>query len=162
MVEILVGNKKLQLLVDSGARITMITQKLFTETWSERSLSPPDRSPISYEGRKIELLGFIEDFLVFKGRRIRGKIYVAVKGLNILGWFHQGLFGMVLKPGTKEQVMLVACEDEGAKWKSKYPSVFGNTLGKITGFRHKIIVRWCYPYQAQAKRGSFQCKRRSQ
>lgn len=147
IVDIQVGEKSLPLLVDSGARITMITKKLFEETWGDSIvLSPPDHSPVSYEGRKIELLGFFEDKMYFKGRCIKGKIYVAIKGLNILGWFHQGLFGMVLKPGTQEQVLVVgSCVDVEQRWKTKYLTVFGECLGKVKGFKHKIVKQGAAP-----------------
>ncbi|XP_078528339.1 NACHT, LRR and PYD domains-containing protein 12-like [Lissotriton helveticus] len=96
VAEIIIGGKPLNLLVDSGARITMLTKELFLETWGERMLLPPDRSPVSSKGRKIDLMGYFEDDLLFKGRKMRGKVYIAVKGLNILGWYHQGLFDDVL------------------------------------------------------------------
>ncbi|XP_069086423.1 uncharacterized protein [Pleurodeles waltl] len=141
LVDIRVGDKWLRLLVDSGARITMITLNLFHNTWGDRKLLPPDRSRVSYEGRKIDLEGYIEDSLEFKGRRIFGKIYVAYKGLNILGWYHQGLFGMVLKPGAKEQVLVVGNSESKAPFEEAFPSIFALSLGKIAGFKHKIKVK---------------------
>ena len=140
-VDILVGNKTVNLLVDSGAKITMITQALFRHKWGDRPLSPPDRCPVSYEGQKIDLLGYFEDTMEFRGRRIKGKVYVAVKGLDILGWYHQGLFRMILKTGAKEQVLVVGINEESEKWKAKYPKVFGESLGKIKGFKHKIRIK---------------------
>ncbi|KAJ1126815.1 hypothetical protein NDU88_005221 [Pleurodeles waltl] len=121
----------------------MITSDLFKKTWGSRKLFPPDRALVSYEGRRIELEGFIEDVLEFKGRKIWGKVYVAVKGLNILGWFHQGLFGMVLRLGTSEQVMVVK-DYSGLNLQTlhmMFPGVFEKKLGCIKGFKHRIKIK---------------------
>lgn len=140
-VDIIVGDKSVKLLVDSGARISMITSELYDYTWPGRLLCPPDRKAISYEGREIDLAGYIEDIMEFKGRKIWGKLYVATRGLNILGWFHQGLFGMILQPGAAEQVLAVR-DDPGLEGLvSEFPRVFSGELGKIKGFQHKIVVK---------------------
>ncbi|XP_078503469.1 uncharacterized protein LOC144762184 [Lissotriton helveticus] len=148
-----VGDKIITLLVDSGARVTMITQKLFDVTWPERNLLPPDRTPVSYEGRRIALLGFFEDIIQFRGRRIFGKVYVSLKSLNILGWFHQGLFKMILRPGSKEQISIdescdnveslavIVSSDNVESLISRFPRVFGSSLGIIKGFNHEIRVK---------------------
>lgn len=138
-VEISVGDRVLKLLVDSGARISMITLDLYTATWPNRPLLPPDRKAVSYEGREINLSGYIEEVMEFRGRRIAGKLYVAHKGLNILGWFHQGLFGMVLRPGTKAQVLAIRDDPDLEDLVNKFPYVFSGELGKIRDFQHKII-----------------------
>lgn len=135
------GDVRLRLLVDSGARITMIAHELFKKSWGDRTLFPPDRAPVSYEGRRIELEGYIEDVLEFKGRKIQGKIYVAVRRLNILGWYHQGLFGMVLKPGTSKQVLVVQDMAGSLSLEQEFPKVFSDTLGKMAGFKHKIRIK---------------------
>lgn len=72
-VEISVGDHVLRLLVDSGARISMITLDLYQATWPNRVLLPPDRKAVSYEGREINLSGYIEEIMEFKGRRICGQ-----------------------------------------------------------------------------------------
>lgn len=147
-VDIEIGGKRVSLLVDSGARITVLTHEKYNEVWGTRKLQPPDRSPVSYEGRTIELAGYFEDTLVFKGRKIQGKVYVAIKGLNILGWYHQGLFKMVLRPGTKNQVSILRDQvsflrsddfvEQLSEW---FSSVFGGGLGQVKGFTHVIKVK---------------------
>ena len=140
-VDITIGDKTLHLLVDSGARISMITYDLFKNTWPNRTLFPPDKTPVSYEGKKIDTVGYFEDTLGFKGREVEGKIYVARKGLNILGWLHQGQFKMILRPGTQEQVMVIKEQFDVEELSKNYPMVFSDNLGIIKGFKHKIKVK---------------------
>ena len=56
--------------------------------------------------------GYFEEDLEFKGRRIKGKIYVAKKGLNILGLVHQGFFEKILKTRSRGQVFVGNTNDE--------------------------------------------------
>lgn len=74
--------------------------------------------------------------MVFKGRKIFGRDYVSINGWCIQGWFHQSLFKIVLRPGTKDQVLV------GAEViTTKFPALFSDKLVTIKGFQHKIVVK---------------------
>ena len=48
---------------------------------------------------------------------------------------------MVLKPGTREQILVVDTNNVSCEWIKDFPTVFSDVLGKIKGFKHKIKMK---------------------
>ena len=63
-----VGEASIQLLVDSGSKITIISRNTYTFSGLSLPLAPPDVNPGSYNGDRINLEGVIETNVCFKDR----------------------------------------------------------------------------------------------
>ncbi|KAJ1103653.1 hypothetical protein NDU88_001074 [Pleurodeles waltl] len=105
-VDVIIEGTKIKLLVDTGARLTIIAQDKYKESWSSKILYPPDVATVAFEGSKIDLLGYLWASLTILGKTLRGKIYVAKKGINVLGLLHQAEFNLLIKPGRDKPVVI--------------------------------------------------------
>ncbi|KAJ1122730.1 hypothetical protein NDU88_001215 [Pleurodeles waltl] len=136
MCEVLVEGKKLVLMADSGSPWTIIVQdyfeRMFEGIWDMTDLNESDIVAESFEGTTIDVMGFVETEIVFKERRANIKLYVAAKGVNVLGWKDQGKLNIILNPRSKEQVLAVG-SGENKEWIiDKFPQVFAKELGYMT------------------------------
>ncbi|XP_078496474.1 uncharacterized protein LOC144752415 [Lissotriton helveticus] len=155
-VDVIIGKDHVQLLVDTGARITIISQDKYTKFWHDKSLLPPDILTVAFEGSRINLLGFFWADINVLGVTIKGKVYVAKKGINVLGLIHQAEIGLTIKPGLANPVFIdkqirdtpvttinnnTLCTHTHDTWEQKFSKIFENRLGKITNFQHTIRVK---------------------
>lgn len=82
--------KTTSLLIDSGAKITIISKEFYVKKNKHKvKIYPPDITPDAYGGEPIELLGYFCSPLEYKNRIINAKVYISQKGDSILNWFHQ-------------------------------------------------------------------------
>ncbi|KAJ1119376.1 hypothetical protein NDU88_007562, partial [Pleurodeles waltl] len=73
---------------------------------------------------------------------IMGCVYVVEKGRCLLGWSEQRALGIVLNPNSEDQVLAVLHDDPKVeKWRSKFPLLFGDKLGCLKKFQHRIVLR---------------------
>ncbi|XP_078506170.1 uncharacterized protein LOC144763964 [Lissotriton helveticus] len=95
--------------------------------------------------------------LVDTGVTIKGKVYVARRGINVLGLIHQAEIGLTIKPGLanpvfidkqfKQDVSVTSVTNSTSRthidsdWEQKFSTIFEDRLGKITNFQHSIRVK---------------------
>lgn len=105
--------EKVLLMVDSGSPWTIITQDYYQEMLANKmsfdKLRDPDIIAESFDGAKINIVGYFIVELQFKGRCVIAKLYIAPKGVNVLGWRDQYKLGIILNPRSDEPVTL--CDD---------------------------------------------------
>ncbi|KAJ1180778.1 hypothetical protein NDU88_005994 [Pleurodeles waltl] len=122
-----VDGVKVSMMMDSGAKLTLISEsdylKYFVNTVS---LLLPDDTPFSYGGKPIELKGYLEAKIAFKGNMIEGKVYIPVVGDTILGWPHQKMLNIVLNPVAVPQVQVQKVCGWGEELLNEFPEVFSN------------------------------------
>ena len=149
-VQVLIEGVEISLLVDTGARITIISKDKYENLSSSKHLLPPDVLTVAFEGSRIELLGYFWTTLQVLGKSIKGKVYVAFKGINILGLIHQAELDIIIRPGSKTPVSLaqdnkvisqVLKTSDRILWLEKYKEVFEDKLGKITDFVYTIKMK---------------------
>lgn len=138
--------KDLQLLADSGSPWTVITKQYCLEMLGEvidcDALCKPDITAQNFDGSCIDFLGFQEVPITFQQSKAFIKLYVAVKGVNVLGWRDQAKLGIVLNPRKREPVMVIAVTTDFAEqFVGLFPDVFTEKLGKLKGFSHRIKVK---------------------
>ncbi|KAJ1164009.1 hypothetical protein NDU88_004456 [Pleurodeles waltl] len=143
--EVQIAGRRLELMADSGSPWTIVTQDYFKQVfegiWDLTDLKEPDIIAESFEGRTIDVTGFVETGITFKERRANIKLYVAVKGVNVLGWRDQGKLGVILNPRCSEPVLVIESR-EATEWiTSKFPQVFTSKLGKLINYSHRIKVK---------------------
>lgn len=118
----------LELMADSGSPWrTIITKKYFVEKCRDcldvDNMRASDIVAESFDGTAIDIIGYNPVELEFKGRKAQTKMYVAEKGVNVLGWKDQWT-NVVRRP-------LV----------SNFPNVFYDKLSKLTEYSHMIKVQ---------------------
>lgn len=77
---------RMEALVDSCAWYIIMNKDKFDNLWPGKELHKSEGSPGSYTGHRIPILGFAWADLEFESRKCHGKVYVADKGVMILGW----------------------------------------------------------------------------
>ncbi|XP_078533910.1 gypsy retrotransposon integrase-like protein 1 [Lissotriton helveticus] len=146
----------IQLLVDTGARITIVSYDKYSHFWHDKCLLPPDVLSVAFEGSRINLLGYFWAEISIFNKVIKGKVYVAKRGINVLDLIHQAEFGVTIKPGLPNPVFIEECNIPHSMsspsvpvcnilndklWELKFKKVFEDRLGKITNFQHFIKVK---------------------
>lgn len=70
-----VNNDGVEIMVDSGAHFTLISDVVFVKYCIDKAeLFEPDVKPFSYGGKPIELVGYFEGHFSFKGNEADGKV----------------------------------------------------------------------------------------
>ncbi|KAJ1170213.1 hypothetical protein NDU88_002094 [Pleurodeles waltl] len=115
----------IQVLADSGSPYTMIGVKNWQIIFGEdyNSLTEPDINPVSYGGSKIEVNGYRIMEIQFQGRTTIGKVYVAKRGNNLLGWRHQRDMGIKLDPNSESQVIVVNDDNADLRIFKEFPEL---------------------------------------
>ncbi|KAJ1095977.1 hypothetical protein NDU88_001126 [Pleurodeles waltl] len=136
-------NRTVTVLADSGSPYTMVGDKNWQAIFGETLdfLSKPDINLISYGGAKIEVVGYKVMKIQFRDRVTVGKVYVAKRGNNLLGWRHQRDMGIKLDPNSDDQVMVVSNANDSMEIFKEFPGVFSEKLGCLASFEHKIILK---------------------
>ncbi|KAJ1197928.1 hypothetical protein NDU88_001772 [Pleurodeles waltl] len=87
--QVYVGDVNVEMLFDSGEWLTLISNEVFDEHFSDKiKLLDPDVIPGAYGGEIIQLKGYFESVLSFKNKSVYGKIYVLIKGDSVISWPH--------------------------------------------------------------------------
>ena len=149
------------MLFDSGAKISIIASRFFTENLAKNiNLREPDIRPKAYGGKPIELMGYFEGSIRYKDRQVTGKIYVSKKGDSILSWWHQKDLYVMLDPNSVPSIVLkekpepltvtkvtgsermIGNEEQFNETIYKdFPEVFSDKLGLLAGYEHHIILK---------------------
>lgn len=149
-----IHGKSLQVMADSGAPITVPANTTFYNSWGHSfSLQAPDIFPKAFGEKDIELLGFFVGTLQILERSTETKIYIAVKGRDLVGWKDLAKLGIILKSGHKDPIVLgdtplrsidnsnFTKTDPLTLLKNNFPSVFKDRIGTIKGFEHVIRLQ---------------------
>ncbi|KAJ1160682.1 hypothetical protein NDU88_001176 [Pleurodeles waltl] len=83
---VMIGVIKLPFTADSGSPLTLISDRTFDSKWQDVRLHKTDVSPKAFGEHDIVMKGYFWDFLTFRGRTVRTKIYVAENGRSLVGW----------------------------------------------------------------------------
>ncbi|KAJ1201139.1 hypothetical protein NDU88_004954 [Pleurodeles waltl] len=114
-------------------------QAIFGEGYN--SLIRPDINPVSYGGTKIDVIGYKIMKIQFQNKTTVGKVYVAKREDNLLGWRHQRDMGIRLDLNSDCQVMVVNDGNAILGIFEEFPTVFSDSLGCLEGFEHKIVLK---------------------
>lgn len=150
MCMITVDGKEIEVMADSGSPYTIISDTFFNKSWKDKILEPNDIRVYGFGGKEIDMLGYFTSDISFKQRTIVGKVYVAVDGLQVLGWKHQGKLNITLCPNAKIQVCIVEDlhivhndiqnnKEAVQVILDKHKNVFKKELGNVKGFSHRIV-----------------------
>ncbi|KAJ1128294.1 hypothetical protein NDU88_006673 [Pleurodeles waltl] len=148
---VMIGVIKLPFTADSGSPLTLISDRTFDSKWQDVRLHETDVSPKAFGEHDIVMKGYFWDFLTFRGRTVRTKIYVAENGRSLVGWKDLAKLGVMLVPGAEDPIVLrddwvnyVQPDDlhDGlAEVLEMFDSVFENKVGCVRGFVHAIRLK---------------------
>ena len=96
---------------------------------------------MGYSGVKIDVIGYAVLKIRFKERVSVGKVYVARRGDNLLGWRHQGDLEITLNPNSPEKVLQTTNGGDNKDIFDTFQHLFREDLGILKGFEHKIILK---------------------
>ncbi|KAJ1208916.1 hypothetical protein NDU88_004298 [Pleurodeles waltl] len=97
--QVMLENVPVKRLVDSGSLFTLTSKEVYELKWTnpaDSNLAVPDIKAVGYAGKRIKIVGMRWMSISFKGRIIRGKVYITDYGTNLLGWRHQKDLGIIL------------------------------------------------------------------
>ncbi|KAJ1135326.1 hypothetical protein NDU88_001766 [Pleurodeles waltl] len=103
---VMIGVIKLPFTADSGSPLTLISDRTFDSKWQDVRLHETDVSPKAFGEHDIVMKGYFWDFLTFRGRTVRTKIYVAENGRSLVGWKDLAKLGVMLVPGAEDPIVL--------------------------------------------------------
>ncbi|KAJ1141911.1 hypothetical protein NDU88_008239 [Pleurodeles waltl] len=128
--QVTIDSKEVTVLADSGSPYTLVGDKNWERIFEKLDiqLRKPDINPGGYGGTKIDFIGYTVMRINFKGRETVGKVYVAKRGKNLLGWRHQKDLGIILNPNAIDHVMLVGNVGDGEDVIREFPDVFMDRL----------------------------------
>ncbi|KAJ1206368.1 hypothetical protein NDU88_001774 [Pleurodeles waltl] len=132
-------------MADSGSPWAIVTsnyfKQKFKDVWRISYLVLPDIIAEGFDGTAIDIKGYVDTEVGFKGRLANIKLYVAEKGVNVLGWRDQAKLAIILNPRACEPVMVIEEINEMDGIVSKFPHVFTDVLGKLRNYSHKIKLK---------------------
>jgi len=135
MVTVEADGVGLQMEVDTGSSVSLVSQSTFRKLWPERKLSECKYRLRSYAEEPIKVLGCTEVELKYKGQEARlPLIVVEGSGPTLLG--RSWLKHIVLD--WQEIRHLSTCSLQDVL--DKHPAVFGGGLGTLKNFEAKIHV----------------------
>ena len=124
--------------LDTGASKSLMSESTFRELWPERHLSPSQVSLCSYSGEPIPVLGSVDVNVTYKTQHHKVPLIVVKgSGLTLMGRNWLQVFNL----DWQEIFVLQSTEHSPVQpIVQKYPNVFQEGLGTLTGFKAKIIV----------------------
>lgn len=140
-----ISNVKVAFEVDTGSPVSIIGKTLYQRSFSAFKLESPGIGLRSFSNAPLKILGTFWVNVEFKGNKNKLKLFVVNLDKNpIVGrdWIS------ALKPDLNSLFVngigMKLDEDyetELGKLREKYANVFGNDLGKITGFQARIHIK---------------------
>ena len=124
--------------LDTGASKSLMSESTFRELWPERHLSPSQVSLCSFSGEPISVLGSVDVNVIYKTQHHKVPLIVVKgSGLTLMGRNWLQVFNL----DWQEIFVLQSTEHSPVQpIVQKYPNVFQEGLGTLTGFKAKIIV----------------------
>ena len=136
-VDVDMDGKKVNMIVDTGAAVSLISEKTFYEHWGEEKLQQADDITLtSYTGQSIAVLGKIEPEIKYNAQTVRMPILV-VKGdrPNLLG---RNI--LVVMRMDWPNLLSIQQSVTSSKLVEEFPNVFSEGLGTLKGAKVEIYV----------------------
>ena len=145
-LEIKIGKSKLNMEIDTGTYVTIISEKTKNEFFPNLTMHPPDTNLMSYSKDRMKCLGMLTDVKVeFNKRDYVLKLYVMPgTGVNLIGrqWLSKFNLWPLKLPNSQEQTINNLTTNSIAEhFKFMFPNFFSNTPGNFNGRQIKLIFK---------------------
>ena len=127
----------MNILVDSGSPYTIMPDALYGNLFSQCEIYGSDIAPGGYGGTPINIRGYFNATLQYKGRTTEERVYVLRHGATILGWPTQAKLQIVLDP-TQLQPVLQITQSVVDEFEDVYKQ---NSTTVAKHFKHRIQWR---------------------
>ena len=130
-----INEKSIQLEIDTGALLTLVSEQTFREHWPDSRLSPSEITLRSYSGESIPVLGCVDVHVKHSNQEATlPLIVVKGEGPSLLGrnWLSQLKLNWHEIFWSRNQSLMEVLE--------KHKAVFEPGLGRVTGYEAKILV----------------------
>ena len=128
---------EVNILVDSGSPYTIIPDALYGNLFSQCEIYGSDIAPGGYGGTPINIRGYFNATLQYKGRTTEERVYVSRHSATILGWPTQAKLQIVLDP-TQLQPVLQTTQSVVDEFEDVYKQ---NSTTVAKHFKHRIQWR---------------------
>ncbi|KAJ1158342.1 hypothetical protein NDU88_011033 [Pleurodeles waltl] len=135
-----VNGESVEMLVDTGSRITILSKKTYETLGCKAPLQVSKIIPGACGGHKIKLEGVFNADLKFKDKSTSPKVFVVDYNVNILGWLEQQSLRMLINPCQPPYVFSIQ-KDSLENILDEYKEVCSGKLGFLKNFKHKIILK---------------------
>lgn len=140
LVAVKFNEKHLQMEVDTGAAMSVISRRTYRRLFSEIKLQKPTVHLKTYTGEEIRLVGQITASVTYgEQTRILSLIVVEGDGPSLLG--RDWLSALQLKWKTIARATVESAQKELAEMMDKHKEIFAEELGTIRKFQAKLRVK---------------------
>ena len=126
---------------DSCSQLTIISRGEYDRLFSEETLQTLDVKPGGYGGTPITMMGYFRAHLSVGSKTTEAKVYVSLRGDNLLSWPHQKSLGIKLDPNAQPQVQISCIDGSESTYVEGFKSLFSGELGCLKGYEHHIRVK---------------------
>ena len=131
-----INGRPVKLLVDTGARVSILNKPTYEHLFSHVSLEPATTSLAGYGHSPIEVLGVARLLVKYKRQRApHTAFHVTRHGSNIMGLPLFYALGFAMTDARGQHVLQVGT----TQWPDRYPDIFEG-LGCMKGFVHRPTV----------------------
>ena len=130
-----INEKSIQLEIDTGASLTLVSEQTFRQHWPDSQLSPSEIILRSYSGESIPVLGCVDVHVKHSNQEATlPLIVVKGEGPSLLGrnWLSQLKLNWHEIFWSRNQSLMEVLE--------KHKAMFEPGLGRVTGYEAKILV----------------------
>ena len=127
-----VQDVELDLLIDLGAKVSIINESTFKEHLSSQKLDSPSQRLVCYNNEEIEVLGVVRLSVQYQEQRVESfPFYVTSRGTSLMGIDLFNRLGF--------QVTHNAVPVQSVELASRFPEAF-REFGKVIGYNHRPNV----------------------
>ena len=131
------NSKSLEFEIDTGARRSILSEKVYLDNLSQVSLEKADLTLKTYSGEKLDVLGKVFVKIEYNGHILDVYMYVVKgNGPTLLG---RDVLTK-LKLDWSRVYKVVDATDKVQELKDRYAGLFSSDLGRMTNFHAKIHV----------------------
>ena len=137
-VTLLVNQKQLQMEIDTGAALSLISEKTFKNSWCQQKLKPSNIKLHTYTKESIDVLGFMEATVCYKGQNKTLNLYVVGgEGPSLMGrdWLTE------LQLDWRELYLVNKSHQSLQEILNKHSAVFKEGLGEAIGIKANCMSK---------------------
>lgn len=138
LVDLILGNVKLTMELDSGSGVCVISDKLFSDKFSNYKLSKSNVTMCMYSGHKISPLGYFCIQVIFNNLKKKLKVFVIKNGgPPLLGRDFMSAFNLIITT----QINSLSDDKDVQSLVEKYAELWRDELGSFNKFKVKLQLK---------------------
>lgn len=139
LVTVIVNNKQVKFEVDSGASVSIMGKKQFSELFPDTAIVKTNLKLITYCKNSLDVLGYVPCIVNYNKNIYELNLYiVTIDRVPLLGreWIRQIQLNL-----WEEQINYINVDEIISKLKSRFPTIFLPGVGKIEGIQARLHLK---------------------